>query len=386
MARFFCFASTGKEKKIAKEKKNILMHPRRRVFLSVAEVASSISCMRVVDVRYALKPAGYGLRSFLAGHIPGAAFADLDQDLSDQSLSKFARHPMPNPEKFIQWCKQKRIGIRNVPVLCYDDMCGALGAGRLWWMLDALGLEAYVLDGGVQEYIRAGLALEQGPEFNPPSTAADESWAYGTAFEGHVTLRTLPPHAKIVDARAEFRFATTVRPYGLDSVAGHIPGAVNHPYAGNILEENGRKVLRSEVDLRQKMESTLRGQTAAGHVFMCGSGVTCCHNIAVCRELGLGKPLLYSGSWSEYSGEHKSELLRQTIERYGFACELTSPDLIANPRATAANCSLHVGGDLTSWGSLSALQASAVHSLHTGESAKVYLSDGTTLALKVMGK
>ena len=357
----------------------------RKVFVTVAEVAPTLSAMRAVDVRYSLDdPKDYGLRVFKEGHLPGAAFADLDEELSAHTAGTTARHPMQKAELFVQWCQRKGIGCGKKPVLCYDDMCGALGACRLWWMLDALGVEAYVLNGGIQEYKLAGLPLESGEEASLP--AATEPWPFATSFSKHVTLDEIAPNAKIVDARMGFRFASTVRPYGLDKLPGHIPGAISHPFPANIEELPGRKILHGEEQLRHKMETTLQGKDATHHVFSCASGVTACHNIAVSSHLGYGKPYLYSGSWSEYAGRYKWDLLRQAIAHHGFVCEMKSKSLIMEPRATAENADLVVNGVAAAWNTLSTEQAAAVHSLHLGEVATVFFRDGSTVEFEVKRK
>jgi thiosulfate/3-mercaptopyruvate sulfurtransferase len=264
-------------------------------------------------------------------------------------------------------------------------MCGALGACRLWWMLDALGVEAYVLNGGIQEYKHAGLPLEAGEERPPVSSTID--WTYQTTFAKHLTLQEVPMNASIVDARMGLRFNTSVRPYGLDKVPGHIPGAISHPFPGNIEDkEGGRKVLHSEEHLRKKMEHTLSGTDATNFVFSCASGVTACHNIAVSAHLGYGKPYLYSGSWSEYSGAFKLEIQRQAIAQHGFVCEMKSKSLATEPRATKENSLLTMNGAETTWESLSELEATAVHSLHLGESATVLFRGGAKAEIEVKRK
>jgi thiosulfate/3-mercaptopyruvate sulfurtransferase len=360
----------------------------RKVFLTIAEVAPALLAMRPVDVRYSLDdPKAYGKRVFLEGHVPGAAFADLDEELSAHpAAGSTARHPMQSPELFIQWCQRKGLGLPNQPVLCYDDMCGALGACRLWWMLDAMGVEAYVLNGGIQEYKLAGLPLEAGEE-RPPPAAAPSEWPFAKSFAKHMNLSELPPNAKIVDARMGLRFTTTVRPYGLDKVPGHIAGAVSHPFPANIEDkEGGRKILHNEEHLRQKMEATLKGKDAARHVFSCASGVTACHNIAVAAHLGYGKPFLYSGSWSEYAGVFKWDLQRQAIAQHGFVCEMKSKNLATEPRATKENCIVVLDGVETAWEALTGEQAAAVHSLHLGEAATVFFRDAAQTSVEIRRK
>ncbi|KGI77919.1 sulfurtransferase [Oleiagrimonas soli] len=247
----------------------------------------------IVDCRFDLADPQQGRRAYLAGHLPGAVYASLDEDLSD--LDKIpqglGRHPLPEPDAFARTLE--RWGWRpELTVVAYDTVGGAMAA-RLWWMMRSLGAKAAVLDGGLNAWREAGGTLQTGAVERAPSTvearldpqAAMDSAALQQALaDGAVTL---------VDARAAPRFRGEVEP--LDRVGGHVPGAVNRPFADN-LGANGR--FRAPEDLRADFERLLAGRPPEHSVHMCGSGVTACHNLLAMAHAGLPGARLYAPSWS----------------------------------------------------------------------------------------
>lgn len=359
-------------------------HPGK-VFVAAAEVKDHLDDYRIFDCRYKLAVKDYGKIEYPKAHVKGATRADVDTDLSDISPHSTARHPLPSGDKFVAWCVAN--GITDAkPVLCYDDECGAMGACRLWWMLDALGVEAYVVNGGMQACTAAGLAMESGEPAAAPTPAT--AWPFKTAFEHHYTIQQLPPNAILTDARAPQRFSSTVRPYAADPLPGHIEGAVNLFYGMHLAQPDGYPVLRPEAELRENILNTLRGSTGddgaaalSNCVFSCGSGLSACINIALAHHLGLGHPYLYCGSWSEYCGLFRFPMLRSIVNDYGLYIQLHSPALGDNPKADAAVHTIVVDGAPCAAPDAE-LQTALAH-LHAGEKGTAFFKSGRTATIEV---
>lgn len=245
----------------------------------------------VLDARHDLKDPEEGPRRYAAGHIPGALHAHVDRDLSSPPKPGTGRHPLPDVDDFIATATRWGVGPRT-QVVVYDDFGGAW-ASRAWWLLRYYGHERVaVLDGGVQAWTAAGQPLvKDAPKPTP------------RAFQGHpgamptVTtweLMTRAPRC-LVDARGPERYRGDVEP--VDPVAGHIPHAINLPFAHNT-DKDG-KFLPPEV-LRAKYEGALAGLAPKDAAFYCGSGVTAPHDILAMHIAGLPGSALYPGSWSEW--------------------------------------------------------------------------------------
>jgi thiosulfate/3-mercaptopyruvate sulfurtransferase len=263
--------------------------------LALREGRSGIA---VLDCRFDLQNPDAGRSAYLAGHIPGARYADLNKDLSAPVGPKSGRHPLPTPQEFA--VTLDRLGIGNdAQVVAYDDTGGSF-AVRAWWMLRWVGHRAVaVLDGGLRAWKEAGGTLEAA-EPKPPAHAAAGSFSprVDTAAvigAAQVAAQLNETECLLVDARAPERFSGAVEP--IDSVAGHIPGAANHPFTAN-LAEDGRFLPASE--LRRRWEKRLGGKDPRNVTAMCGSGVTACHNLLSLEVAGLGGAKLYAGSWSEW--------------------------------------------------------------------------------------
>jgi thiosulfate/3-mercaptopyruvate sulfurtransferase len=253
----------------------------------------------IIDCRFDLMNPDGGRRAYLEGHIPGARYADLNKDLSAPISATSGRHPLPTPSDFAGTLVRLGVG-RATQVVAYDDSGGAFAA-RLWWMLRWVGHPAAaVLDGGIKAWVSEGGTLLSGEENPLPaakvgphvSAQADAAAVIGTA---DLEQRLADPAFLLIDARAGERFAGTVEP--IDTVGGHIKGAVNHPFSAN-LGTDGR-FLPAQV-LRQAWERRLAGRSPTQVAAMCGSGVTACHNLLSLEVAGLRGAKLYAGSWSEW--------------------------------------------------------------------------------------
>jgi thiosulfate/3-mercaptopyruvate sulfurtransferase len=242
--------------------------------------------LRVVDCRWKLGQPGAGRAAYLEGHIPGAAFLDLDTDLSDPPGER-GRHPLPARERFE--AAARSAGISNDSrVVAYDE-AGEGGAARLWWLLGHFGHDsAAVLDGGAAAWREAGGELVAGGDDPRPGdfTAVEREGDTAAAEEIEAGGLTL------VDARAPERYAGRSEP--IDPVAGHIPGAANAPFSQ--LAPSGRYLPARE--LRERLERA--GAAEGGElVAYCGSGVSACTLVLAAELAGL-PARLYPGSWSEW--------------------------------------------------------------------------------------
>ncbi len=245
----------------------------------------------VVDVRWSPSDATGAIRSFEAGHIPGAAFLDIDGDLAGDPVAGPGRHPLPSPEVFATTLGAAGVG-GDLPVVVYDDARGSLAA-RLWWMLDAIGRPCSLLDGGLAAWTGP---LEKGPARPRHAVSVQpRSWRPDRLADAQTVLADLRSGlATVLDVRAPERYRGEVEPF--DPVAGHIPGALNAPWTETV-DEEGR--FRSAPELRTTFASI--GVEESGRTIVhCGSGVTACHGLFALRLAGLGDARLYEGSWSDW--------------------------------------------------------------------------------------
>ncbi len=227
-----------------------------------------------------------GYEAFLAGHIPGARHLNLETELCGAPGPGIGRHPLPDPEVFATALGKAGID-PEMTVLAYDD-AGGMIAGRLVWMLRSLGQNAALLDGGIGAWPGD---LEVGPvEVQPVDCPVRELPADCTVTAEEVD-DFIETGGVVVDARGPGRFAGEVEP--IDAVAGHVPGAVNRPFAFNLSDGH----FRSLGDLAAEFTDLgIDDQT----IHYCGSGVSACNNMLVAEATGLGRGRLYVGSWSGY--------------------------------------------------------------------------------------
>ena len=263
--------------------------------VTVAELATLLPdpALRVVDCRWVLGQPGVGRARYEAGHIPGARFLDVDGDLAGPPAAGPGRHPLPDPSAFIARLEEAGIGEHD-GVVAYDDVGGWVAA-RLWWMLDDLGHRSVaVLDGGFPAWVAAGhpvsTALPTGPRGNLGSLR--RRWTRTIDRDG---LLERLGSLVLLDARAGPRYRGEVEP--IDAVAGHIPTARHAPTDANLAADGA--FLAAE-ELAERYRSIgVRDDDAA--VVSCGSGVSACHDALAMRIAGLPAPLLYPGSYSDWT-------------------------------------------------------------------------------------
>ncbi|MFC5435444.1 sulfurtransferase [Rhodanobacter umsongensis] len=267
----------------------------KTTLIDVAELAAwPPHDVLIVDCRVDLADAAKGGRSYLDGHIPGAVFASLDHDLSDLSRQAegLGRHPLPLEESFNALLS--RWGWRaGMQVVSYDAAGGALAAARLWWLLRLVGVrEAAVLDGGYAAWQAAGLPIECGEPAPREGSKVSLHYDASQMVIDHAAVRD-GAAGQLLDARAAVRYRGDVEP--LDRVGGHVPGALNRPFADN-LDGDGR--FKPSAQLREEFGAVLASTAPSDVVHMCGSGVTACHNLLAMEHAGLHGSRLYAPSWS----------------------------------------------------------------------------------------
>lgn len=266
----------------------------KTTLISAAELAALPSGdVLIVDCRYDQADPGKGERDYRAGHVPGAVFASLDRDLSDLSRQSqgLGRHPLPLEADFA--ATLGRWGWHpGLQVVTYDAGSGALAASRLWWLLRLAGERAVaVLDGGFAAWQDAGLTVETA-EPSRGATQVQVHYDPAQVVLDHAAVIGQPDQV-LLDARAAPRYRGDSEP--LDRVGGHVPGALNRPFADN-LQADGR--FKPADVLKREFLAVLGEWAPSQVVHSCGSGVTACHNLLAMEHAGLAGSRLYAPSWS----------------------------------------------------------------------------------------
>ncbi len=266
--------------------------------------------LMVFDCSFDLMNVAAGEEQYRAAHIPGAVYANLDSALSDKGVidpdgthhphpdaASGGRHPLPGREKFAMWLC--RVGFTNEMQAVVYDRNGANYCGRLWWMLKWAGHDAVaVLDGGLQAWQAAGGVVtdrEEPAHFQSNFTLGRELRQLARTQD---VLTRLGKSQTLIDARATPRFKGEVEP--LDPVAGHIPGALNRPFAQNLATDGKFK---SPQQLKAEFAQLLDGRDPRTVVHHCGSGVSAVPNLIAMELAGFGEQPLYAGSWSEWCSD-----------------------------------------------------------------------------------
>jgi thiosulfate/3-mercaptopyruvate sulfurtransferase len=242
----------------------------------------------LLDVRWELGgPPGRDL--YLDGHIPGAAFVDLDTALAGPPGAG-GRHPLPDAEVFAR--AMRKAGVSGDRRVVAYDAGNSVAAARAWWLLRYFGhTPVAVLDGGLAAWVAAGLPVDRG--------AVDVDLGRFVASGGGMPLldasaaAALARAGVLIDARAPERFRGEREP--IDSVAGHIPDAVNVP-ATDLVEASGRFL---EVDALRARFSAAGVREGASIGAYCGSGVAASHGVLALSLAGY-PAALYVGSWSDW--------------------------------------------------------------------------------------
>ncbi|MGO9929349.1 MAG: sulfurtransferase [Mycobacterium sp.] len=272
------------------------MGARDQVLMTATELAALIDArdpVTILDVRWRVdQPDGRAV--YLQGHLPGAVYVSLEDELSDHTIAGRGRHPLVSGGSLE--VAARKWGIRQDGlVVVYDDWNRA-GSARAWWVLTAAGLEnVRILDGGLSAWLSAGRSPDTGPVDPQPGNV---TVPHGDLYAGSRATLTAEQIGAVtlLDARAPERFRGDVEP--LDPVAGHIPGAKNLPSVA-VLADDGTFV--GDDALTQLLSG--RGIDHDGGVGVyCGSGVTAAVTVAALAATGR-EAALYPGSWSEWCSD-----------------------------------------------------------------------------------
>ncbi len=246
--------------------------------------------LRLFDCRFALNDVGAGEAAWREAHLPGAQYAHLDRDLSGPHHHGAGRHPWPDADAFGAWLG--RCGVTpETQVVAYDDGDGAYAA-RLWFLLRAFGhRRVAVLDGGWARWTALGLPTDaELPAIR--ATTCSGGFDRSLLFDAAEIAARLEAGDALVDARAGERYRGEIEP--IDRVAGHVPGAINRPYAMNL--DAGR--FKPAARLAEEFAALLGDRSPQQVIAMCGSGVTACHHLLAMTHAGLPGARLFTGSWS----------------------------------------------------------------------------------------
>jgi thiosulfate/3-mercaptopyruvate sulfurtransferase len=278
---------------------------RTQVLVTVTELADLIRAgdpVTILDVRWRLdQPDGHS--AYLQGHIPGAVYVSLENELSDHAITERGRHPLPSGRSVE--ASARNWGMRKgVPTVVYDDWNRA-GSARAWWVLTAAGLAGVrILDGGLAAWRAAGGTFATGPVNPSPGNAtALHNDLYAGSRPTLTARQAVAADVTLLDARAPERFRGDVEP--VDPVAGHIPGAKNLP-SGDVLAGDGAFLADGALTKLFCDRGIDRDGRVAAY---CGSGVSATVTLAALATIGY-EAALFPGSWSEWSSDSTRPIAR----------------------------------------------------------------------------
>jgi thiosulfate/3-mercaptopyruvate sulfurtransferase len=281
------------------------LNAREEVLITAAELADRLRAgdpVTILDVRWRLDQPD-GRAAYLQGHLPGAVYVSLEDELSDHTITGRGRHPLPSGRSVETSARRwgMRAGVRTV---VYDDWNRA-GSARAWWVLTASGLtEVRILDGGWSAWRSAGGSLATGPVTPPRGNAKTlHDDLYAGALPTLTAQQVDAADVTLLDARAPERFRGDVEP--VDPVAGHIPGAKNLP-SSDLLAADGTFLAEGELS-QMLSDHGIEPDDRIGAY--CGSGVTATITLAALTSMGYA-PALFPGSWSEWNSDPSRAVAR----------------------------------------------------------------------------
>lgn len=267
------------------------------MLVTTAELANHLHdpAWMLFDTRHDLLDTSKGPREYSQGHIEGAHFLSIDDDLSAAKTGTNGRHPLPDPLSFAR--KMAALGASPALQFVIYDGTGGMYAARLWWMLRWIGAtKVALLDGGIAKWVaekRPVTTVVPAPRTGVPNQFSPRAGM--TVDAADVRAHLDDATRTVLDARASERYRGEVEP--IDPVAGHIPGAVNRFWQANLSPDG---TFKTREDLQREYSQLLAGRPPSAIVHQCGSGVTACHNLFAMEWAGLPGSRLYPGSWSEW--------------------------------------------------------------------------------------
>ncbi|KHF38180.1 sulfurtransferase [Halalkalibacter okhensis] len=246
----------------------------------------------IVDTRFQLADPGAGKIAYEKGHLPGAFYVDLEQDLSSSIREHGGRHPLPNIGDLA--LKLGNIGIsKDAKVVVYDDLTGMV-ASRFWWLLKHLGHEEVaVLNGGFSAWVKEGYELTTDiPKTEPKTFQVQLSDDFSFVKASDVFENLNNKDRILIDSRELNRFKGKEEP--IDPIAGHIPGAINYFWKDVLMNDGTWKE-------SEELLNHFSGLPKSKEIIVyCGSGISACPNVLALKKAGFSNVKLYSGSWSDW--------------------------------------------------------------------------------------
>ena len=245
----------------------------------------------IVDCRFSLANPKLGQQQYQEGHLPGAFYLDLDQDLSSPIQKHGGRHPLPNPEKLSAKLSEIGITSQQTLVVAYDDSRLAF-ASRLWWLLRYFGHNQVVLlDGGFSQWKNLDYPISSNIPNPKLGIFKPEIQSEMLVDIETVKARKDLPGVVLIDSREPERYLGKTEP--IDPIAGCIPGAVNYPWQ-EVTETTGFVKINEQSQRWQNIKDSEE------IIVYCGSGVTACVNLFSLELAGIDQAKLYGGSWSDW--------------------------------------------------------------------------------------
>ena len=262
-----------------------------KVFIAAQDVKAG----RFIDTRFNLQDRDWGKHAFNSGHIEGAIYWDLEQDLSDMTSSD-GRHPMPPKEQLQQLFEQS--GLNYDDCIYIYDQGGAPFAARAWWMLKYANFPSvYIVNGGFESLKQAGVSVsEQEHKYELSNLSLQWNESIYASRNDVKTIVDGIHNATLLDARSGERYRGENEP--IDNVAGHIPTAKNFDWEQ--LKQG------SELYANDQLLNTFKRDEEV--VVYCGSGVTASPLYAILADCGYDNLKLYVGSYSDWITQFDIEI------------------------------------------------------------------------------
>jgi thiosulfate/3-mercaptopyruvate sulfurtransferase len=269
----------------------------QKPIVNVSDIPSMTSADDILYVDARSGPDAFA--KYSEGHLGGAIYVDLDKDLAQKPIDPAhgGRHPLPDPKTFAEFLGKKGI-TPSTRIFIYDDKGGANAAARFWWMMRSAGHQnVSVINGGMQAALAFGKKLTtEIPDRKSSPPYPFTKWNWPTVSIEEVEKAVKDPNQLVIDVREARRYFGETEP--IDTVAGHIPGAINVPYAENL---DADQSFKSEKELSEKYKRVIGSRDTKDVIVHCGSGVTACHTLLALEHGGIKGAKLYVGSWGEWS-------------------------------------------------------------------------------------